>query len=225
MTSRERILNAAIPVFARKGRHGAHMEEIAALAHINKAMIYYIFHNKDELYREVLKFVFNEASMSISRVSDEDIDSGKNYAEVISNFISAQILFFSENRNFTKIMVDAMSSGTEELPVAIKYFKDAHTNNEPSKKLNDFIKKGISDNVIREIDPDHLIINMVGMVMIYFLSDSITQSLDIEIKDEKHFLEDRRNSIIDLVLNSIFINKSIDSETKIKKNKTVKNKA
>lgn len=77
MKTRDRILNAAIPVFARKGRHGAHMEEIAALAHINKAMIYYIFHNKDELYLEVLKFVFNETSFSISRLTENDITSGK----------------------------------------------------------------------------------------------------------------------------------------------------
>ncbi|HPS87105.1 MAG TPA: TetR/AcrR family transcriptional regulator, partial [Spirochaetota bacterium] len=126
MKSRDRILDAAIPVFARKGRHGAHMEEIAALAHINKAMIYYIFHNKDELYLEVLKFVFNETSFSISGITDEDADSRKGYAKVFSDFISSQISFFAENRNYTKIMVDAMSSGAEEMPLAIEFFKNNH---------------------------------------------------------------------------------------------------
>ena len=61
MKSRDRIINAAIPVFASKGSHGAHMEEIANTAHINKAMIYYIFHSKDDLYFEVLKHILNQA--------------------------------------------------------------------------------------------------------------------------------------------------------------------
>ena len=61
MKSRDKILQAAIPVFAGKGRHGAHMEEIAAHARINKAMIYYIFHSKDELYFEVLKHILTQA--------------------------------------------------------------------------------------------------------------------------------------------------------------------
>jgi len=218
MKSRDRILSAAIPVFARKGRHGAHMEEIANLAHINKAMIYYIFHNKDELYQEVLKFVFNEASNSMSKMTNEDINEGKGYAEVISNFISAQITFFVENQNYTKIMVDAMSSGAEEIPVAIEYFKSNHGNNAPTAVLKDFIEKGKAEKFIRDVDADHLIISMIGMVIIYFFSQSITESVDIEVKDEAVFLEERKKSIIDLVLNSILI--SNPDNLKKKKNKS-----
>lgn len=205
MKSRDRILSAAIPVFARKGRHGAHMEEIAALAHINKAMIYYIFHNKDELYLEVLKFVFNEASFSISGIPDEDAGNRKEYARVFSDFISSQISFFAENRNYTKIMVDAMSSGAEEMPQVIQFFKDNHGGNDPTSRLRVIIEKGKKEKFIRSIDTDQLIISMIGMVIIYFFSQSITISLDIEVKDEKKFLEERKESIIDLVLNSILV--------------------
>src|SRR5208337_2397972 len=120
MKTRDRILNAAIPVFARKGRYGAHMEEIAALAHINKSMIYYIFHSKDELYLEVIKFIFNEMWPPLLEIYDKDIITSEGYAAVLSNFISAQISFFITNRNYTKIMIDSMSSGTEETLLAVK---------------------------------------------------------------------------------------------------------
>lgn len=205
MKSRDRILNAAIPVFARKGRHGAHMEEIAALAHINKAMIYYIFHNKDELYLEVLKVVFNEASFSILEISADDINDSSEYAYILSDFISNQIKFFNENRQYTKIMVDAMSNAAMEIPLAIKHFKNNHEDKTPTARLREVIENGKSSKFIRNIDTDHLIINMIGMVIIHFFSQSITEALDIEVNDEVLFLEDRRKSIIDLVINSIII--------------------
>ena len=217
MTSRERILDAAIPVFARKGRYGARMEDIAALAHINKAMIYYIFHSKDELYLEVLKTVFNKASFSISDVVDGEENNRNEYIRVLENFISAQITFFSDNQYYTKIMVDAMSSGAEEIPVAIKYFKSNHGDKTPTAGLRKVIERGKAEKFIRNINTDHLMINIIGMVIIHFFSQSITDSLDIEVKDERVFLEQRRKSIIDLVLNSIFFNKPAESKRKSKK--------
>ncbi|HPJ35793.1 MAG TPA: TetR/AcrR family transcriptional regulator [Spirochaetota bacterium] len=219
MTSRQRILDAAIPVFARKGRYGAHMEDIAALAHINKAMIYYIFHSKDELYLEVLKFVFNEASFSISAITDENIRNRDSYADALAVFIKSQINFFSENSQYTKIMVDAMSSGAEEIPAAINYFKSNHGGVAPTTKLREIIEQGKSQGIIRDINTDHLIISIIGMVIIYFFSQSITESLDIEVKDEQKFLEERKESIIDLVLNSILI-----KDTKKSTRKRIKNK-
>ncbi|HOP64816.1 MAG TPA: TetR/AcrR family transcriptional regulator [Spirochaetota bacterium] len=219
MTSRQRILDAAIPVFARKGRYGAHMEDIAALAHINKAMIYYIFHSKDELYLEVLKFVFNEASFSISAITDENIRNRDSYADALAGFIKLQINFFSENSQYTKIMVDAMSSGAEEIPAAINYFKSNHGGVAPTTKLREIIEQGKSQGIIRDINTDHLIISIIGMVIIYFFSQSITESLDIEVKDEQKFLEERKESIIDLVLNSILI-----KDTKKSTRKRIKNK-
>lgn len=218
MTTRERILDAAIPVFARKGRYGARMEDIAALAHINKAMIYYIFHSKDELYLEVLKFVLSKASSLISEITDEAIKSRNDYISVLSDFISAQIKFYSENRYYTKILLDALSSNAEEIPVAVEHYKNNHGDKSPDVKLRKIIEKGKADRFFRDVNTDQLIISMIGMVIIHFFSQSVTEVLNIEVRDEKKFLEERRDSIIDLVLSSIIIS-SPDGPTQ-KRNKS-----
>jgi len=206
MTSRQRILEAAIPVFARKGRYGARMEDIAALAHINKAMIYYIFHNKDELYLEVLKLVFRKANESISPVAASMIKNRSDYITVISDYISLQLDFFSENQNYTKILVDAMSSGAEEIVQAVDYLNDmVGEENDPMLNLKQFIERGKTAGIIRDIDTDQLMISIIGMVIIYFLSKSIKTAFYIEVQDEQKFLKERKESIIDLVLSSILI--------------------
>lgn len=52
--SRDRLFEAALDVFAAKGYDGARVEEIAALAGVNKQRLYAYFGSKGGLYREVL---------------------------------------------------------------------------------------------------------------------------------------------------------------------------
>ncbi len=205
MTSRERILSAAIPVFARKGRFGAHMEDIAALAHINKAMIYYIFHSKDELYLEVVRFVLEQAALSFSNIELKELKNRDDYIEFISDYIKRQINYFDSNRIYNKIMVDAMSNGAEEIPLAIQSFKENNNNRSVMSTLEEIILKGIAEGYIREIDVEHFMINIIGMITIYFQSQSMTAAMDLEIKDEADFIRKRVDSIIDLVINSILL--------------------
>lgn len=207
MKSRDRIISAAIPVFAKKGRHGAHMEEIASTAHMNKAMIYYIFHNKDELYFEVLKYIIDQAYMFMYDSTWGEIHNSMDYRNQISSVISSMITFFSDNKNFTKIIVDAMSNGSEEIPCVVQQVKDLHEGNDPLKSMRLLISNGKKEKIFRDIDTDQLIISIIGMVLIYYISGSISEIFDIQITDEKEFQEARRLHIIDLVLNSIILTK------------------
>ena len=56
--SRDAILQAALAEFAQEGLAGARMDAIAAAAGVNKALLYYYFHDKDTLYGAVLDRFF-----------------------------------------------------------------------------------------------------------------------------------------------------------------------
>jgi len=207
MKSRDRIINAAIPVFANKGRHGAHMEEIANSAHINKAMIYYIFHNKDELYFEVLKYIIDQAYLFMHDSTWGEAHTPMDYRNQISRIITAMITFFNENKNYTKLFVDSLSNGSEEIPRVVRQVKNLHEDKDPLKSTRLLFNNGKKEKIIRDINTDHLIISIIGMVVVYYISGSISEVFDIEITDENEFRESRRKHIIDLVLNSIMVKK------------------
>src|SRR5258707_12688430 len=57
--SRAAILKAAGAEFAEQGTAGARTDAIARAAHVNKAMLYYYFKDKDTLYEEALDHVFS----------------------------------------------------------------------------------------------------------------------------------------------------------------------
>src|SRR5882757_17176 len=57
-----RILAAAALEFAARGFAGARVDRIARRARVNKAMIYYHFRSKQELYRALLRQTFTMAA-------------------------------------------------------------------------------------------------------------------------------------------------------------------
>ncbi|GEM_PF-229312 len=58
--SRERILDAAEKVFSKRGYDGARVDEIAAEAGLNKALIYYYFEGKRDLLLEIIDRLIRE---------------------------------------------------------------------------------------------------------------------------------------------------------------------
>jgi TetR/AcrR family transcriptional regulator len=52
--TKRRILDAALQEFSAKGISGARVDAIAARAGVNKALLYYYFGSKEDLFREVL---------------------------------------------------------------------------------------------------------------------------------------------------------------------------
>src|SRR5260370_39035772 len=57
--SRAAILEAAVAEFAEHGIAGARTDAIARTAHVNKALLYYYFEDKNALYEAVLEHVFS----------------------------------------------------------------------------------------------------------------------------------------------------------------------
>ena len=55
--TRDRILDAALREFSASGFAGARMDRIAAAASVNKALIYYYFDSKENLYAAVLEMI------------------------------------------------------------------------------------------------------------------------------------------------------------------------
>ncbi len=58
-TAKDRITTAAIELFSEKGFDGTTINEIAAEANVNKALIYYYFKNKEDVLDSILQTLFD----------------------------------------------------------------------------------------------------------------------------------------------------------------------
>ena len=65
-----RIFDAALKVFARKGRDGARLQEIADEAGIHRPLLHYYFRTKQQLYEAVAERLFTEFLVSFDAPAD-----------------------------------------------------------------------------------------------------------------------------------------------------------
>ncbi len=165
--SRAAILKAARTVFARRGFEGASTREVAEIARVNNAMIYYHFKDKVELYRAVL----GDSFATFGRIWEHKIFSSSATTRAkIKKYIEEFIRFQQGNEELRRIMsmeFAACSKNTKWL--ADNYFVSSYG------KLASLLKEGMKRGELRKIDPAMAIPSLVGMIIHSFIMRPIAE--------------------------------------------------
>src|SRR5271166_4084565 len=107
--SRSSILNAAVAEFAEHGIAGARTDAIARAAHVNKALLYYYFKDKDALYEAVLDHVFSGLRARVMPVLESKLRPRQKMLE----YLGAYFDYIAANPRFPRVVqAEWMRSGT-----------------------------------------------------------------------------------------------------------------
>jgi len=172
ISTEEKIKKSALREFALNGFEGARVDRIAQKAKINKAMIYYHYKSKENLYESVLSDVFKTIFLKLtSTLSNE-----KSPDEQLNLIINEYIEFIrTVDPDFMKMMMRELSSGG-------KYFKKLMLPGivVPMMKIvQEIISSGIKQNIFREIQPHYTFLQTLGSI-IFFNAIRITlQDTDV----------------------------------------------
>lgn len=109
--SPDRILAAAAAEFAARGFAGARVDRIARRARVNKAMLYYHFGSKQELYRALLRGVFAQGGARLSAIAAESAPS----VDKIDRTIAAMAEFMDQHAYVPAIMLREIAEGGSRL--------------------------------------------------------------------------------------------------------------
>ena len=93
------LLEAARRVFAAKGFHDATVDEIADAAGIAKGTVYLYYRSKSEIYWEALRGGIED----LAEQTKKSVEAAKSAEDKIRAFISTQMVFLEERRDFFKI--------------------------------------------------------------------------------------------------------------------------
>ena len=148
--TRADILAAARKVFALRGFAGTSIREVAEAARVNKAMIYYHFKDKVDLYRAVLSDSFD----AMQDIWKHKIFQGEATARrKIQQYIEGFIRFQHDNEDLRKILaMEFSTTGTksENLKwIAQHYFAKNHA------ALMKILEAGMKSGELKRDEPAH----------------------------------------------------------------------
>jgi AcrR family transcriptional regulator len=100
---RQKILNHARDVFARRGYHAAKIEDIVVAAGIARGTFYLYFKDKRGVFEEIVDRAFTQIGMAIVRVDPRD--TGRTVADQVQENIRRIVRMLLEDRPTTKILL------------------------------------------------------------------------------------------------------------------------
>jgi AcrR family transcriptional regulator len=191
----EKILLSARKEFSEHGLAGARVDRIASQAKVNKAMIYYYFRSKENLYQTVIHQQFSK----VRALAEEIITTEVNPEILLLKLAELYNSFFEDRENLIPILLREIASGGERIKVTLKHILTAK---KLSKKAKKIIDQGRKKGLFRDLDTKQAVISFIGMNLFYLIMAPIVNSV-WEIKDEKRFREKRPQEIVDLFLHGL----------------------
>ncbi len=98
--TRKKILDSAKKEFSKYGFSGARIDRIAKSAGVNKAMLFYYFSSKENLYKQILKDSAEKLIERIKTLIKPDLTAKEFFEKMPEIYIS----YFSKNREIIKIL-------------------------------------------------------------------------------------------------------------------------
>jgi len=199
IATKQKILLAAKHEFVERGLEGARMQSIADIAEVNKAMLFYYYTSKELLYKEVLRSIFIQIFENVSTIIISEIDPQKK----IEQFVDSYIKFIYENPDLPRLMLREIAGGAENIRQVIAEIKHEKNLNVQSSIIT-IINESIAAKQFLPVDPKQTIISLIGMCLMYFIGKPLFEvALELQDIDEKQFLEERKNSIVELLKHGI----------------------
>jgi TetR/AcrR family transcriptional regulator len=199
--SRAAILKAAVAEFAELGIAGARTDAIARAAHVNKALLYYYFKDKDALYEAVLDHVFSGLRARVMPVLESKLPPRQKMLE----YLGAYFDYIAANPRFPRVVqgewLRAGGKGSAPMQrVAKEYFAPIFG------RLAEVLREGIAAGEFRAVNPMDFLPSMVGVVVFYFTSAPLMKSLMKVDPLSAERIRERRAFVLDFISAALFVN-------------------
>jgi TetR/AcrR family transcriptional regulator len=199
-----RICEAAELAFAELGLAGARTEEIARAAGVNKALLYYYFHSKDELYTAVLEGLFLKQRTAIeSARTAASLRSSRMTAsphqQELRAYVNGAIDFVVANPHFPRLIQrEMMSRGPQVRHLMRRFWLPTY------RRLEDAIRRGMKSGEFRRVDAEHAVFSIIAMTVFYFAAAPMLKDLLGRDTLNSRAVAARRKAILDFMGHALF---------------------
>jgi TetR/AcrR family transcriptional regulator len=193
--TRSAILRAAENLFAQAGLAGARTEAIAAAAGVNKALLYYYFKSKEDIYLAVLdshRAAFVDRALKI-------LSQKRPAREVLLEFVSAHFDFISSHRHYPGLFQRSMMGAGPRVAKMMgeRIRPMAH-------KMAALLRRGMRQGEFRSFDVRHTAVSLVGLTVFYFNAAPIIQVVSGEDPFREPSVRKRKREVLRFIRYALF---------------------
>jgi len=194
--TRSAILDAAGRNFAEAGLAGARTERIAATAGVNKAMLYYYFRSKADLYQAVLEEHFRE----FNRQALELLATPGPARVVLLRYVTLHFDFISAHHRYARLFQQLMMTGGKPLERLVKtYFLPR------AQALNRLLERGIQQGEFRDVDRFHAAVSLNALIVFYFAAAPVLRLFGRADAYGPANLKRRKREVLDFIRHALFV--------------------
>lgn len=197
VTIEEKILSAARKVFITKGFEATKMHDVAEYAGINKDLLNYYYRNKQCLFDSVFEKAF------ITYLPDvfEILASSISFKDKISRIVDGYFKIIYENPHFADFFFNEVKRNPERLAINLK------NKGLDISRVDDALREEAEKGNIKYIKAEHLICNLLSLVMMPFIVGPLIKSLLFTSNTEAYsnFIEERKTIIKNIIVDSLLV--------------------
>src|ERR1700719_882109 len=196
--SRASILKAAVAEFAEHGIAGARTDTIARAAHVNKALLYYYFKDKDSLYEAVLDHVFGGLRDHVLPL----LEGNSSPRQKMLDYVGAYFDYIAANPQFPRVVqAEWMRSGAKSAPmqrVAKEYFRPIF------RKVSEILRLGTESGDFRPVNPMDFLPSVAAVIVFYFSAAPVIKALTKVDPLSAQRIRERRALVLDFISAALF---------------------
>jgi len=201
--SRAAILRAAVAEFADHGIAGARTDAIAQAAHVNKALLYYYFKDKDSLYEAVLDHVFSGLRDRVMPVLESSLAPREKLLEYVGRYFD----YIAANPRFPRVvqaewMRVGATASPQMLRIAREYFAPIY------RRVAEMLREGAEAGEFRSVDPMDFLPSIVGVIIFYFSTAPAMKTLLKVDPLSKERIAARRKFVLEFVAAALLKDKN-----------------
>ena len=201
--TRQRILDAAHAVFVRRGTAGARMQEIAAEAGVNQALLHYYFGSKEGLSKAAFERAASQFMPAVIRVLTSDAPLDAKAARIVE----LEIDHLARAPYLPGYIISEVTHHPERARQLIAAVT-GHTPEEVGPHVLAMLKKQIEARVrrgaMRPIAPEQFIVNLMALCIFPFAARPMIQAmLGMDQRDFDHFIARRRRDLTAFFLGAL----------------------
>jgi len=196
-STKEKIVQAAQRVFIRKGMDGARMQEIADEAGINKALLHYYFHSKDQLFREVFYGILSKLIPGLIQI----FNGSEPFEDKIEAIVTQYDSYIAKNPVLPQFVIREINRDPDQLA---GFMSDQGLD---FRQIEVMLELEVKNGKIRPVTFPHLLANLIGMIVMPYIVRPLFQRKLFNNDSEKYdqYLLERRTVITQFVKQALLV--------------------